>query len=110
MDLAQELKYLSDSVFAFSDLPVRILIGAGSIALAIAVVLGAFILFARISGWVTVPGYAATILTILFFGAINTLGLGVVGTYAWRAFENTKERPLALVHSKNASTPTRMRF
>lgn len=98
--LRKKLKYLSDSVFAFSDLPVRILIGAGSLALAIAVLLGVFILIARISGWVTVPGYAATILTILFFGAINTLGLGVVGSYAWRAFENTKDRPLALVHSE----------
>jgi len=49
-----------------------------------------------------VPGYAGTILTMLFFGALNALGLGVVGTYAWRAFENTKERPLALVHSEES--------
>lgn len=100
--LRKKLKYLSDSVFAFSDLPVRILIGAGIIALATAAVLAIVVVIAKISGWVTVPGYAGTVLTVLFFGAVNTLGLGVVGSYAWRAFENTKDRPLALVHSEQS--------
>ena len=98
--LGKKLKYFSDSVFAFSDLPVRILFLAGALALATAALLAVVVVVARMSGWVTVPGYAATVLTILFFGAINTLGLGVVGSYAWRAFENTKGRPLALVHSE----------
>ena len=99
--LGKKLKYFSDSVFAFSDLPVRILFLTGALALATATLLAAVVLVARVSGWVTVPGYAATLFTILFFGAINTLGLGVVGSYAWRAFENTKGRPLALVHSED---------
>lgn len=98
--LGKKLKYFSDSVFAFSDLPVRILFLTGALALATAVLLAVLVVVARVSGWVTVPGYSATVFTILFFGAINTLGLGVVGSYAWRAFENTKARPLALVHSE----------
>ncbi|MEN1958832.1 glycosyltransferase family 2 protein [Luteimonas sp. MJ246] len=98
--LRKKLRYFSDSVFAFSDLPVRILFLTGALALATAALLALVVLVARASGWVTVPGYAATLFTILFFGAINTLGLGVVGSYAWRTFENTKARPLALVHSE----------
>jgi polyisoprenyl-phosphate glycosyltransferase len=98
----KKLKYLSDSVFAFSDLPVRLLIGGGLLGLLTAAVFGVVVVAAKLSGLVTVPGYAGTILTILFFGALNTLGLGVVGSYAWRAFENTKDRPLALVHSELA--------
>ena len=98
--LRKKLRYFSDSVFAFSDLPVRILFLTGALALATSLLLGVVVLLARVSGWVTVPGYAATVFTILFFGAINTLGLGVVGSYAWRTFENTKARPLALVHSE----------
>jgi glycosyltransferase involved in cell wall biosynthesis len=97
--LRKKLRYLSDSVFAFTDLPVRLLFWTGMLALCVALVFGAVVLAARISGWVEVPGYAATILTILFFGALNALGLGVVGTYAWRAFENTKARPLAVVQT-----------
>ncbi len=39
------------------------------------------------------PGYAATILVVTFFGALNVFGLGIIGSYVWRAFENTKGRP-----------------
>ena len=28
---------------------------------------------------------------------INLLGLGIIGSYVWRAYENTKARPLAVV-------------
>ena len=107
--LGKKLRYLSDSVFAFTDLPVRLLIGAGILGVATAAVLGAVVVAARLSGLVPVPGYAATVLTIVFFGAINILGLGVVGSYAWRAFENTKGRPLALVHSEQAFGPEQAR-
>ena len=34
---------------------------------------------------------------ILFFAGLNAFGLGVVGSYVWRAFENTKGRPHAVV-------------
>lgn len=97
--LRKKLRYLSDSVFAFTDLPVRILIVLGLISMAIATLLTIVTLVAKLSGVVEVPGYAGTMLTILFFGAFNSLGLGVVGAYAWRAFENTKSRPLAVIQS-----------
>ncbi|MFS8136497.1 MAG: glycosyltransferase family 2 protein [Thermomonas sp.] len=100
--LRKKLRYLSDSVFAFTDLPVRILMALGLVSLAIAVLLTIITLVAKFSGLVAVPGYAGTMLVILFFGAFNALGLGVVGSYAWRAFENTKSRPLAVVQSEES--------
>ena len=93
----KKLRYLSDSVFAFTDLPVRLLFWLGGVALAVALALSAVTLVARLSGWVAVPGYAGTMLAILFFGAFNSLALGVVGAYAWRAFENTKGRPSSVI-------------
>ena len=57
------------------------------------------VLTARLVGDIEVPGYAATVLAVMFFGALNTLGIGLVGTYAWRAYENSKQRPLAVVQS-----------
>jgi glycosyltransferase involved in cell wall biosynthesis len=98
--LRKKLRYLSDSVFAFTDLPVRILILLGLVSMAVAILLTMVTLVAKVFGLLTVPGYAGTLLTILFFGAFNSLGLGVVGAYAWRAFENTKSRPLAVVQSE----------
>jgi glycosyltransferase involved in cell wall biosynthesis len=95
-----KLQYLSDSVFAFSDLPIRVLIGVGGLGLFVSAALGALVIAARMLGFIEVPGYAAIIITVVFFAALNTFGLGVIGSYVWRAFENTKQRPEAIVMSR----------
>lgn len=104
--MRKKLRYLSDSIFAFTDLPVRILISIGLVVLVIASALTIITLTAKILGLASVPGYAGTILTVLFFGAFNSLSIGVVGAYAWRAFENTKARPLAIVQSTESFEET----
>ena len=90
---ARSSRYLMDSVFSFSDLPIRFLLRTGALGLALSVAFAAVVLTARLSGAIAVPGYAATVLTITFFGALNCFGLGVIGGYVWRTFENTKGRP-----------------
>lgn len=93
----RKLKYLSDSVFSFSDLPVRLLFFTGTAGLLLSLGVGIAVVVARVTGTIQLPGYAPTVLSILFFGALNTFGLGIVGAYAWRAFENTKRRPSYVV-------------
>ena len=92
----KKIDYLTDSVFAFTDLPIRLLLRVGAVGAAAAAVLGAVVLVARVLGAIAVPGYAMTILTITFFAGLNLLSLGIVGSYAWRAYENSKQRPLAV--------------
>ncbi|HEX3573965.1 MAG TPA: glycosyltransferase family 2 protein [Rhodopila sp.] len=104
----KKLNYLLDSVFSFSDLPIRILSALGILGLLVSAILGMLVLILRLQGDIDVPGYAATVITVIFFGALNTLGLGLIGAYAWRTYENTKQRPLAIVHSQRTfdrSTP-----
>lgn len=100
--LRKKMRYLSDSIFAFTDLPNRLLIWIGAFGVATSALLGAVTLVARMTGFITVPGYAATILVIAFFAALNLFGLGLVGSYAWRAYENSKMRPLSIVRSRRA--------
>lgn len=97
---ARRLRYLMDSVFAFSDLPVRVLIFVGAVGLAFSVVFSGVVVAARLSGLIAVPGYAPTVLVVSFFAALNLLGLGIIGSYVWRAFENTKRRPQAIVMAR----------
>jgi glycosyltransferase involved in cell wall biosynthesis len=94
---ARKVKYLLDSMFAFSDLPIRALTWVGAAGLAISVALALIVLAAKVTGAIAVPGYAATVLTIIFFAALNSFGLGIIGSYTWRAYENTKGRPHAIV-------------
>jgi glycosyltransferase involved in cell wall biosynthesis len=93
----KRISYLADSVFSFTDLPVRLLMRFGAAGVLVSMIFGIVVLVERLATAVEVPGYTATVLTVLFFGGLNSLGLGVVGAYAWRAYENTKRRPLAVV-------------
>jgi polyisoprenyl-phosphate glycosyltransferase len=95
--LRRKLRYLSDSVFAFTDLPVRILWLAGLLGLAIGALIATVALVGRLLGEIDVPGYTATILLIVLFGSLNLIGLGIVGSYVWRAYETVKGRPGAIV-------------
>lgn len=100
--IGKKVTYLLDSVFAFTDLPIRILTFLGAVGVIMAVGLGAVVTLLRLIGDIEVPGYAATVLVITFFGALNMLGIGLIGSYVWRTYENTKRRPLAIVqHSES---------
>jgi glycosyltransferase involved in cell wall biosynthesis len=92
-----KLRYLSDSVFAFTDLPVRILWLVGLLGMALGSIVGLIVIVARAAGAITVPGYAATILIVVFFASLNLIGLGIIGSYVWRAYETVKGRPGAIV-------------
>jgi glycosyltransferase involved in cell wall biosynthesis len=94
--LQKKVNYLMDSVFAFTDLPIRLLIRTGAIGATAAAAFGLAVTLARLAGAITVPGYAMTAILIVFFSALNLMSLGIVGSYAWRAYENTKARPLAV--------------
>ncbi len=96
----KKLRYLSDSVFNFTDLPVRLLFRIGLLGTMTSLIGGAIILGAKLSGAIPVAGYAATALLIVFFGALNCLGLGIIGGYVWRTLENTKQRPNYMVASR----------
>jgi glycosyltransferase involved in cell wall biosynthesis len=98
----KKLRYLSDSVFSFTDLPVRLLTSLGAFGVLVAVLVALVVAIGRLTDSIRVPGYAPTVITIVFFGALNTFALGVIGSYVWRAFENTKGRPLAIVQRRYA--------
>jgi polyisoprenyl-phosphate glycosyltransferase len=93
----RKVNYLMDSIFSFTDLPIKILMTIGTLGIFASILLSMVVLAARLAGGLTVPGYSATVLIIIFFGALNTLALGLIGSYAWRTYENTKQRQLYIV-------------
>jgi len=99
--LGKKLDYLWDSVFAFTDYPIRLLMRIGALGSLASVAFGVTVVAARMLGAIEVPGYAATMIAVLALGALNLFGLGMVGTYAWRAYENSKRRPLAVVAARH---------
>ncbi len=105
--LNKKIEYMLDSVFAFTDYPIRLLMRIGALGLLFGLILGAIVLTARITGISAVPGYAATMITVIILGTLNLLGIGLVGTYAWRGYENSKQRPLAIVSIRHDNRKSR---
>lgn len=95
--LRKKIDYMMDSIFAFTDYPIRLLIRIGAIGSLLAIAFGFIIIVGRLAGIINVPGYAATTLAVLLLGALNLFGLGLIGTYAWRGYENSKQRPQAII-------------
>lgn len=97
----KKLNYLMDSIFAFSDLPIKVLIALGMLGFGFFAFFGLLIIAFKLTGAFAVPGYAATMMTILFFGSLNIIGIGIVGAYVWRSYGNTMQRPLAVEMRKH---------
>lgn len=93
----KKFDYMMDSIFAFTDYPIRLLTKIGLLGSIFSLFMGVVIFIANLLGFINVPGYTAIMLVVLFLGMLNLLGLGLVGTYAWRGYENTKQRPLSIV-------------
>jgi hypothetical protein len=74
-------------------LPIVLLGVVGAIGIAISVILGVFALGARVWGSIPVPGYTAIVLMLVFSLSVILLALGIVGSYVWRTFDNSKGRP-----------------
>jgi polyisoprenyl-phosphate glycosyltransferase len=98
--LRKKLRYLINSVFSFTDLPMKALVGVGTAGMALAILGAITVLVAKSRGNIPVPGYAATVLAIFFFGGLTSAGLGIVGEYLWMCLLNTRQRPLFIVDSK----------
>jgi polyisoprenyl-phosphate glycosyltransferase len=91
--LFRKIRYFLDSLFAFSTLPVHLLEIVGCTGIVISISAALVVIIARMAGSISVPGYSATVLTVMFFGGLNSLGLGLIGEYVFRALENSRRRP-----------------
>lgn len=98
---AKKVRLAVDSVFNFSDLPLRLLLMVGGLGAAVSFVWGSIVLVARLLGVITVPGYAAVVVAIGFFGGLTTMGLGILGQYLWLVLQNVRRRPNYIIASRS---------
>ena len=103
----KKLRYSINSVFNFTDIPITLLFYCGGFALVLALVGISTVLFARITGRIHVPGYPPIVLSVMFFGALTSIGLGVLGQYLWLILQNTRQRPNYIVHKVSRHNSSR---
>lgn len=96
-NLKKLLNLALDIILAYSDKPLRLIIKFGlSIAL-ISFLMVIYVLFEKITGKVSVSGYASLIISIWFLSGCLLTTLGVVGLYIGKIFEGVKNRPSYII-------------
>jgi glycosyltransferase involved in cell wall biosynthesis len=101
----RKVRYAVDSVFSFTDLPIRLLLFLGAAGTLAAVVASGVVYTYWLLGRVPVLGYTPLMLMITFFGGLTALGLGIVGQYLWISIQNTRGRPAFVVKSAETFEP-----
>jgi dolichol-phosphate mannosyltransferase len=95
-----------DGIFSFSTVPLRLFIWIGVIVATLCVlyasVFGVYgtinLLFAK--RVLLPPGWATIAVTISFLGAVQLIGIGILGEYIGRIYGQTKDRPDFIVREK----------
>lgn len=87
------LHFAMDGIITNSTLPLRMAFYCGVFAAAFGAILILHVLFCVVTGE-AVPGWATMTILISLFGSMNLMGLGVIGEYVGRMFEETRNRPL----------------
>ncbi len=96
-NFSRRLRYMMDSIFSFSDLPILAVLWIGVLGSIVSLFFGVMTIVGRLFGYIDERGYATIVLMISLFGFLNMVVLGLMGCYLWRALENTKRRPLRLI-------------
>jgi glycosyltransferase involved in cell wall biosynthesis len=88
-----------DGLFSFSALPVRIMQTFGFLTSGLALLTAVVYLILKVmTTFLTWPtGFATLVISIWFLGGLQLLFMGLVGEYVHRTFDETRQRPVALI-------------
>lgn len=89
-----------EGITSFSTAPLRIWTYLGFFVASFAFLYGAYMMLDKILFDNPVPGYPSLLVSILFLGGIQLIGIGVLGEYIGRIYIETKQRPKFILKSK----------
>ena len=88
-----------DGITSFSNVPLYLWMYCGALVSFLAFAYGGFLIIHTLITGIQLPGYVTTMAAILFMGGLQLLGIGVLGQYIGRIFQEVKGRPRYLVRS-----------
>jgi polyisoprenyl-phosphate glycosyltransferase len=99
--LKKLLQLASVGMFYFSKKPLKLALNLGLVSILIGLVLTTVVIVEKVTGSLEeVPGWASLIITIIFFGGVQLITVGVLGEYIGNIFDEVKDRPEYIVKKK----------
>ena len=94
------LKIGLNGIFSFTSKPLVIMSTAGFVFALISFLIGLWYVIQKLIGVDFSPGLPTTVLVITFFSGIQLLGLGLLGEYISRIYDEVKKRPQYIIDKK----------
>ncbi|WP_113454693.1 glycosyltransferase family 2 protein [Escherichia coli] len=82
-----------EGITSFSTFPLRMWTYIGLAVASLSFIYGAWMILDKLLFGNSVPGYPSLLVSILFLGGIQLIGIGVLGEYIGRIYIETKKRP-----------------
>lgn len=96
-----------DSIVSFSTIPMHLMTLLGACFAVLAVVLSIRTFWLWLAG-AAVPGFSTVILLLIVIGSILMIGLGIVGVYIAKIYEEVKRRPEFIVQQQTPLPATHL--
>lgn len=95
--LTGSLKIGLNGLISFSSRPLFVMSIGGFILAGLSFLLGAWYVIQKLIGIDVTPGLSTTVLVVSFFAGVQLLGLGLIGEYVGRIYDEVKRRPMYIV-------------
>jgi hypothetical protein len=96
--LRRLVRYALDGIFSFSYLPLRLVTYAGLLIAGSGFAVAAFFAVRRLLGIeIAFTGFTTLVMLVLFLGGVQLIGIGVLGEYLGRIYDEVKRRPIYVV-------------
>ncbi len=98
--LRKMFRFATDGILSFSSAPLRVSVGLGITAAALALAGIVYALVLRLFTDIWVEGWTALMIAVLFIGGVQLISIGILGAYVGRIYNEIKRRPLYVVDER----------
>lgn len=96
--LRKMFAFALDAITSFSVVPLRLVTWLALTVIGFAVLAALWVVVVKfLRPDYYVPGYPTILITVIFFGGVQLLALGIIGEYLGRMYEAVKARPIYIV-------------
>jgi len=92
-NLRKMIKLAWEGVTSFTNMPLRMITAMGFLVSLFSLVVIVWVLFQKFVSQNVVPGWASTLIPILFLGGVQLVSVGILGEYISKIYLETKRRP-----------------
>lgn len=94
------LKIGLNGLISFSARPLFVMSITGLVLAVFSFLFGAWYVVQKLIGIDLTPGLSTTVLVVTFFAGVQLLGLGLIGEYVGRIYDEVKRRPMYIIDKK----------